>query len=172
LQYLGLPLLVWSLRRRDFQHLKDKCAGKLPTWNGKFIAVVGRVSLVKSVIDSKEIYHLTPLYIPPGTLKYLNKFEKAFIRAAKDTTTGAKCKVNWDIVRHPKIYGGLGILHLKKIALSLCLRWPWLEWKDPTKIWVGSGNPCTKEDMDLFYGATTILLAMVVRLLLGMLIGF
>jgi hypothetical protein len=47
LHYLGLPLSVWSLRRRDFQHLKDKCARKFPTWNGKFIAMAGRVSLVK-----------------------------------------------------------------------------------------------------------------------------
>jgi hypothetical protein len=38
------------------------------------------------------------------------------------------------------------------------LRWPWLGWKDPSKIWVGYGNPCSKEDMDLFYGATTIIL--------------
>jgi hypothetical protein len=33
LQYLVLPLSVWSLSRRGFQHLEDKCAGKLPTWS-------------------------------------------------------------------------------------------------------------------------------------------
>jgi hypothetical protein len=49
LRYLGLPLSVWSLRRRDFQHLEDKCAGRLPTWNGKLINMAGRVELVKSV---------------------------------------------------------------------------------------------------------------------------
>jgi hypothetical protein len=32
LRYLGLPLSVWCLRRTDFQHLEDKCAGRLPTW--------------------------------------------------------------------------------------------------------------------------------------------
>jgi hypothetical protein len=67
LQYLGLPLSVWSLRRRDFQHLEDKCAEKLPTCNGKFIAMVGRVSLVKLVIATQAIYHLTPLSIPSRT---------------------------------------------------------------------------------------------------------
>jgi hypothetical protein len=59
LRYLGLPLSVWSLRRRDFQHLEDKCAGKLPTWNGKLINKAGRVSLVKSVLASQAIYRLT-----------------------------------------------------------------------------------------------------------------
>jgi hypothetical protein len=67
LRYFGLPLSVWSLRRRYFQQLKDKCAGKLPSWNCKLINMVGRVYLVKSVLDSQAIYHITPLAIPPGT---------------------------------------------------------------------------------------------------------
>jgi hypothetical protein len=61
LRYLGLPLLIWCLRRRHFQHLEEKCAGKLPTWNGKWINMAGRISLVKSVLASQAIYHLTPL---------------------------------------------------------------------------------------------------------------
>jgi hypothetical protein len=79
LRYLGLPLSVWSLRRRYFQHLEDKCASKLPTWNGKLINMAGRVSLVRSVLASQAIYHLTPITIPPGTLKYINKLERAFV---------------------------------------------------------------------------------------------
>jgi hypothetical protein len=94
LKYLGLPLSVWRLRRRDFQHLEDKCAGKLPTWNGKMINMAGRVALVKSVLASQAIYHITPLAIPLGTLKFINKLERAFVWAAKESTSGAKCKVN------------------------------------------------------------------------------
>ncbi|KAK1668555.1 hypothetical protein QYE76_056714 [Lolium multiflorum] len=37
MRYLGLPLSVRCLKRRDMQHLEDKCAGKLPTWNGNLI---------------------------------------------------------------------------------------------------------------------------------------
>jgi mannosylglycoprotein endo-beta-mannosidase len=72
LRYLGLPLSVWCLRRRDFQHLEDKCAGKLPTWGGKFINMAGRTALVKSVLASLAVYHATPLPIPPGTLNFMN----------------------------------------------------------------------------------------------------
>jgi hypothetical protein len=31
-----------------------------------------------------------------------------------------------------------------------------LEWKDPSMIWVGSSNPCSMEDMEIFYAATQI----------------
>ncbi|KAK1603765.1 hypothetical protein QYE76_027438 [Lolium multiflorum] len=90
LRYLGLPLTVRCLKRSDIQHLEDKCAGKLPTWNGKYITTAGRAALVKSVIASQAIYYLTPLSIPAGTIAFINKIERAFLWSAKDHTTGAK----------------------------------------------------------------------------------
>jgi hypothetical protein len=60
--------------------------------------MAGRVSLVKSVLASQVINHLTPLTYPPGTMKYINKLERVFVWAAKDTTSGAKYKVNWEAV--------------------------------------------------------------------------
>jgi hypothetical protein len=70
---------------------------------------------------------LTTLTISPGTLKYINKLKKAFIWAAKNTTTGVKYKVNWKAVCWQKMYGGLGILHIDKFATLLRWRWSWLE---------------------------------------------
>jgi hypothetical protein len=47
-------------------------------------------------------------------------------------------------------------MNLDKFATTLRLRWPWLEWKDSSKIWAGSKSPCSKENMEVFYAATTI----------------
>jgi hypothetical protein len=61
--YFGLSLPIRSLKRVDFLHLEDKCARKLPTWNGKLVTTAGHV---KSVIASQAIYHLAS-----GAIKFI-----------------------------------------------------------------------------------------------------
>jgi hypothetical protein len=46
MKYLELSLSVWTLKSMDFQHLVDKMAGKIPTWDDKFINMAGRTALV------------------------------------------------------------------------------------------------------------------------------
>lgn len=156
MKYLGLPLSVWQLKTVDFQFLQDKAAAKLVGWDGQNITAIGRAALVKSVLSSLAVYFITPLIVPPSTLRQLNKLQRAFLWAGTDKTTGAKCKVNWDIVCRPSEFGGLGVLNTEKFARALRLRWPWFEWKEPSKMWVGLGNPCDNKDYDLFYAFTTI----------------
>lgn len=74
------------------------------------------------------------------------------------SSTGAKCKVKWDLVCRPKAYGGFGVLNTYKFARALRLRWPWHEWTTPDKLWVGMDNPCNDEDMKFFYASTYIVL--------------
>jgi hypothetical protein len=68
---------------------------------------------------------LARLSIPPGTLKYINKVEHAFLWVTKVTTMGAKCKVHWEAMFHPEAFRGLGVLHMEKIMMALRLRCPW-----------------------------------------------
>lgn len=153
MHYLGLPLSVWQLKKVDFQFFEDKIARKLVPWDGNNITTIGRTALVKAVLTSQMIYFITPLIVPASTLENANKLERAFLWSGSDRTTDAKCKVNWEIV----CYGGFGVLNTDKFARALRLRWPWYEWKEPAKLWVGMGSPCDEDDLDFFYASTTII---------------
>jgi hypothetical protein len=78
-----------------------------------------------------------------------------YVWAASDKVSGGKCKIKGDVVCAPKNMGGLGVLNLDKFGRALRL-WSSYEWKDPEHAWVGMGNPCNDEDMDLFYASINL----------------
>ena len=58
-KYLGLPLHVRKLRKIEVQPLIDKIGARLPGWKGRFLSTAGRETLVKMVLSSQPIYHMT-----------------------------------------------------------------------------------------------------------------
>lgn len=158
LQYLGLPLSLGRLRKVDIQHVMDKSANKIAAWQGRFIAMAGRATLVKTTLAAYSTHLLTALKIGKGSIKLLNKRCRSFLWAAKEDVTGGQCKVNWARVCRPKSLGGLGILDTEKYARALRLRWLWHQWNSPHKPWVGLDIPCDAQDRDLFAASTHITL--------------
>lgn len=89
--------------------------------------------------------------------------DRSFLWVATTKVSGGEGKLRWDIVCQSATLGGLGILNVENIPRALRLRWPWLEWTDPSRAWVGFGTPCDAEDMDLFYKCTTIIVGDVMK---------
>lgn len=58
-KYLGLLLHTRKLRRFDVQPLIDKVGARLSGWKGKLLTTAGQEMLVKNVLSSQPIYHLT-----------------------------------------------------------------------------------------------------------------
>ena len=107
------------------------------------------------MLTAIAIYHIAPLELPVE-VKKIDNLRCAYLWAGCDKVTSGKCKVNWELVYKPKIFGGLGILNLEKFSTALRLRWLWYEWADPPKTWVEMGTPCNDNDRDIFAAATTV----------------
>jgi hypothetical protein len=58
-KYLGLPLHVQKLHKVEIQPLIDKIGARLPGWKGRFLSTARRETLVKTVLSSQPIYHMT-----------------------------------------------------------------------------------------------------------------
>ena len=66
----------------------DKMEKKLPIGQGKYVTTTGRVSRIKSVTFSQDIYHLNVLIPPESIMAAIRKLECAFLWAASDKVSG------------------------------------------------------------------------------------
>lgn len=90
------------------------------------------------------------MILPKAFMKAIIKIEPGFLWVGTDKVSGGKCKVKWEQVCRPKGFGGLGILDLDKFACDLRLCWPWIEWTEPKRAWVGLVHRSDEVNMDSF----------------------
>jgi len=157
-KYLGVPLHTRKLRRVDVQPLLDKIGGRLAGWKEKMLSSSGRETLVKCVLTSQPIYHLTVFPTQKWIIKQIDRMRRSFLWKGEEPekVCGGHCLINWPTVCTPKEMGGLGILDLERLARALRLRWCWFRWKHDSRTWVGLDIPCDKRDRDLFNASTIV----------------
>jgi hypothetical protein len=105
-------------------------------------------------------YHQMVLPIPLWALRKIEKIARGFVWKGDDSelASGGHSLINRDTVYRPKKLGGLGLPNLERFGHALRLRWPWLQWTDPERPWVGSKLPYDDKDMALFHASTKITL--------------
>ena len=128
---MGLPLHIRKLRKIEVQPLVDKIGARLPGWKGKFLSSAGRETLVKTVLSSLPIYHLTVFQAQKWLLKKIDRIRRNFLWRGEnpDRVSGGHSPINWPTTCLPKEKGGLGILDLDRFTRALRLRWLWFQWK-------------------------------------------
>jgi hypothetical protein len=157
-KYLGLPLRTRKLRRIDVQPIIDKIGARLPGWKGIFLSSAGRETLVKSVLTSQPIYHLTVFPTQKWLFKQIDRLRSSFLWKGEEPekVNGGHCLVNWPTVCTPKDLGAPGVLDLEQLARALRLRWCWFQWKHEDRPWNGLDIPCDKYDMELFHASMVV----------------
>ena len=128
-KYLGLPLHTRKLRRIEVQPLIDKIGARLPGWKGKFLSSSGKEILVKTVLSSLPIYHLTVFHAQKWLIKRIDRIRRSFLWRGEspDKVSGGHSLLNWPTTCLPKTKGGLGILDLERFTRALRLRWLWFK---------------------------------------------
>ena len=126
-KYLGLPLHIRKLRKVEVQPLIDKIRARLLGQKGRFLSTAGRETLVKTVLSSPPVYHLTAFSEQKWLVKRIDRLRRSFLWRGEtsDKVYGGHSIVNWPTTCRPKFKGGLGILDLERFARALILRWLW-----------------------------------------------
>jgi hypothetical protein len=124
LHYLGVPISAGRLHVIDWARLEEKSARKLDVWQGSSLSMAGITILINSSLTNSSIYHMTMFLLPKTVIKRMDMGRRKFF------WQGSKMKksyhlVKWDKICRAKKNGGLGIKDLRKLNISLLVKWWW-----------------------------------------------
>jgi hypothetical protein len=124
MKYLGIPIDEKRLAFSRWDPIIEKFGKKMNPWQGRDLVMVGHSTLINSSLTSLALYMLFFYRIPPGVKKKMDMHRASFL------WIGDKNKIKyhmiiWPIVCLPKDQGGLGILDLDVMNISLLSKWLW-----------------------------------------------
>ena len=113
----------------DWKPVLDKHENKLGCWQGRNLVISGRSTLINSSLASILLYMLSFYRIPAGIKHKVDMIESRFLWSG-DKNKKKYHLVNWSTVCMPRDQGGLGILDLELMNISLLSKWLWKLFND------------------------------------------
>lgn len=114
--YLGVPLFKGKPKSVHLQPIVDRIKGKLSSWKGTLLSIMGRVQLLA--------YSFHIFMWPVSLLKQLDNWIQNFIWSG-DIHKRNYVTVAWKLVCSPIVDGGLGIRSIRDINEASMLKLCW-----------------------------------------------
>ncbi|XP_038986468.1 uncharacterized protein LOC120111967 [Phoenix dactylifera] len=108
LRYLGIPLSGQRLRSRDCSSLELSIRHRLEGWQMHTLSMMGRITLVRSVVTSIPTYFLSNSFIPVIFLRTLEQLFRYFIWGRSRGRVGIHL-LALEVVYQPTRLEGLGV---------------------------------------------------------------
>nr|GEY48750.1 RNA-directed DNA polymerase, eukaryota, reverse transcriptase zinc-binding domain protein [Tanacetum cinerariifolium] len=122
--YLGSMVGGRMHRLHSWDDAVDRVRNRLSKWKMKMLSSGGRLTLVKSVLGSMPIFHMSLFKVPAGFLHKLESIRKHFFNGHEVSSM----KISWvnlNKVVTPKEKGGLGVSSLYALNRGLLFKWVW-----------------------------------------------
>jgi hypothetical protein len=133
-KYLGFPMMHGRLQRKDFEFLEEKVSKRLESWQHNLLNKAGKMTLVKSVLNSIPNYYMQVAWLPQSTCDSIDKMARNFLW--KGTSNTGIHLVGWEKITKPKKLGGLGIRKAREANTSLLGKLVWSIHKNSDALWV------------------------------------
>ncbi|XP_071713248.1 uncharacterized protein [Rutidosis leptorrhynchoides] len=133
--YLGIPIGAKMNKRKECDVVINKIKTKLSDWRMRSLSYGGRVTLIKSVLNSLPLYLFSFFRAPQSVIQILESVRHDFFWGGSDS--GSKMAwVKWDCVISPFEHGGLNLGSLKSKNLALLGKWWWRFKSEANSLWV------------------------------------
>ncbi|XP_038979986.1 uncharacterized protein LOC120110122 [Phoenix dactylifera] len=111
LTYLGVPITGRRLRVAECSSLVQRVESRLEGWRAVFLSMMGRLTLIRSVLGSMPVYLMANTVVPKTTLLRIERLLRCFLWGSHGGGRGVHL-VAWEHVCRPTSEGGLGVQSL------------------------------------------------------------
>ncbi|GJU95392.1 RNA-directed DNA polymerase, eukaryota [Tanacetum coccineum] len=149
--YLGTKVGGLMSRIKSWDEIVSKFGSRLSKWKMKTLSIGGRMTLIKSVLGSLPIYHMSIYKVPKKVINRLESIRCHFFNGT-DPLSKKPIWVKWNKVLAPKDKGGLGISSFYALNRALLFKWVWRFHTQSSSLWAkvikGIHGEDGKIDMD------------------------
>ena len=118
--YLGFSLGDHMNKLSAWKPVMEKIQNRLASWKAKILSRAGRLTLIKSVLNSLPLYFMSMLKMPKAiAMKIVSLQRNIFWSGVSSEKMGCP-RIKWSDIELPKEMGGLGvgnIMHKNLILL-------------------------------------------------------
>ncbi|KAL6314020.1 hypothetical protein AAG906_011754 [Vitis piasezkii] len=132
--YLGLPLGAPHKASSVWDGVEEKVRRRLARWKRQYISKGGRITLIRSVLASMPIYHMSLFRMPKSVARRLDKVQRDFLWGGGSEVKKAHL-IKWEAICEDKSKGGLGLRKLVLLNKALLGKWVWRLAIDRDDLW-------------------------------------
>ncbi|GJS39463.1 RNA-directed DNA polymerase, eukaryota [Tanacetum coccineum] len=121
-------------RVHTWDEVVEKVTSRLSRWKMKSLSISGRLTLLKSVLGSMPIFHMSIFKVPSSVLQRLESIRSRFFKG-HDLGSNKAAWVKWSNVLMPKEKRGLGVSSLYALNRGLLFKWVWKFYAQKTSLW-------------------------------------
>ncbi|GKA69850.1 hypothetical protein Tco_0775914 [Tanacetum coccineum] len=121
-------------RTHAWEEVIDKVRSRLSRWKMKTLSIGGRLTLLKSVLGSMPIFHMSIFKAPLSVIRQLESIRSHFFNG-HDSASRKASWIKWDCVLAPKEKGGLGVSSLYALNRALMFKWVWRFYSQNSSLW-------------------------------------
>ena len=111
----------------------------------RLLSAGGRLTLIKSVLESLGIYFMSIFKVPVGVAKNLETLRARFFWGAADGEKKISW-VKWGVVLNSKENGGLGVGSIQALNKALLYKWKWRFGINHNALWCKVIKACHGND--------------------------
>ncbi|XVF46862.1 hypothetical protein PTKIN_Ptkin03bG0062300 [Pterospermum kingtungense] len=123
-RYLGLELGKLKDKKGFFQPIMKKMHNRIAGWKTKLLSQVGKLTLLKSTLESIPLYALSCVKAPTNICRKIDQISRNFLWG-HEANQRKLHMISWNKLCKPKSRGGLGILNIEARNLSLLGKQAW-----------------------------------------------